>query len=160
MRRYDFNLNTFIINRLTYKYRQTVREVVDATMKSYPSANISKVINTVIRYKSSYIEFDFYSKVDLICYFMQCDHVSPSQINTLHEKLLKNIERLYYLNSPSKKMLKDMGIYESDIDQIIQIIGNSFSSVSDLEKLLAQNYYKLSDISVVSKYIIMRLINS
>lgn len=57
-------------------------------------------------------------------------------------------------------MLKDMGIYESDIDQIIQIIGNSFSSVSDLEKLLAQNYYKLSDISVVSKYIIMRLINS
>ena len=87
-------------------------------------------------------------------------YVSPSQINTLHEKLLKNIERLYYLNSPSKKMLKDMGIYESDIDQIIQIIGNSFSSVSDLEKLLAQNYYKLSDISVVSKYIIMRLINS
>lgn len=160
MRQYDFSLNTFIINRLTYKYRQTVREVVDAAMKSYPSANISKVINTVIRYKSSYIEFDFYSKVDLICYFMQCDHVSPSQINTLHEKLLKNIERLYYLNSPSKKMLKDMGIYEGDIDQIIQVIGNSFSSVSDLEKLLAPNYYKLNDISVVSKYIIMRLINS
>lgn len=39
-------------------------------------------------------------------------------------------------------------------------IGNSFSSVSDLEKLLAPNYYKLNDISVVSKYIIMRLINS
>lgn len=57
-------------------------------------------------------------------------------------------------------MLKDMGIYEGDIDQIIQVIGNSFSSVSDLEKLLAPNYYKLNDISVVSKYIIMRLINS
>lgn len=53
-----------------------------------------------------------------------------------------------------------MGIYEGDIDQIIQVIGNSFSSVSDLEKLLAPNYYKLNDISVVSKYIIMRLINS
>lgn len=67
---------------------------------------------------------------------------------------------LYYLNSPSKKLLKDMGIYEGDIDQIIRVIGSDFSSVSDLEALLARNYYKLSEISVVSRYIIARLINS
>ena len=157
---YDFKLKTFIINRLTYKYRQTVREVVDATKQSYPATNISKIINTVIRYKSSYIEFDFYSKVDLIRYFMECDKVSISLIHTLHERLLKNIEMLYYLNSPSKKLLKDMGIYEGDIDQIIRVIGSDFSSVSDLETLLAWNYYKLSEISVVSRYIIARLINS
>ncbi|MCB7514268.1 DEAD/DEAH box helicase [bacterium 210917-SL.2.15] len=157
---YDFKLKTFIINRLTYKYRQTVREVVDATKQSYPATNISKIINTVIRYKSSYIEFDFYSKVDLIRYFMECDKVSISLIHTLHERLLKNIEMLYYLNSPSKKLLKDMGIYEGDIDQIIRVIGSDFSSVSDLETLLARNYYKLSEISVVSRYIIARLINS
>lgn len=157
---YDFKLKTFIINRLTYKYRQTVREVVDATKQSYPATNISKIINTVIRYKSSYIEFDFYSKVDLIRYFMECDKVSISLIHTLHERLLKNIEMLYYLNSPSKKLLKDMGIYEGDIDQIIRVIGSDFSSVSDLEALLARNYYKLSEISVVSRYIIARLINS
>lgn len=160
MRPYDFKLKTFIINRLTYKYRQTVREVVDATKQSYPATNISKIINTVIRYKSSYIEFDFYSKVDLIRYFMECDKVSISLIHTLHERLLKNIEMLYYLNSPSKKLLKDMGIYEGDIDQIIRVIGSDFSSVSDLEALLARNYYKLSEISVVSRYIIARLINS
>lgn len=159
MRSYDFKLNTFIINRLTYKYRQTVREVVDATKRSYPGTNISKIINTVIRYKSSYIEFTFYSKVDLIRYFMQCENVSISLIGTLHERLLKNIEMLYYLNSPSKKLLKDMGIYESDIDQIIRVIGSNFSSVSDLEALLARNYYKLREISVVSRYIITRLIN-
>ena len=157
---YDFKLKTFIINRLTYKYRQTVREVVDATKQSYPATNISKIINTVIRYKSSYIEFDFYSKVDLIRYFMECDKVSISLIHTLHERLLKNIEMLYYLNSPSKKLLKDMGIYEGDIDQIIRVIGSDFSSVSELEALLARNYYKLSEISVVSRYIIARLINS
>ena len=157
---YDFKLKTFIINRLTYKYRQTVREVVAATKQSYPATNISKIINTVIRYKSSYIEFDFYSKVDLIRYFMECDKVSISLIHTLHERLLKNIEMLYYLNSPSKKLLKDMGIYEGDIDQIIRVIGSDFSSVSDLEALLARNYYKLSEISVVSRYIIARLINS
>lgn len=53
-----------------------------------------------------------------------------------------------------------MGIYEGDIDQIIRVIGSDFSSVSDLEALLARNYYKLSEISVVSRYIIARLINS
>ena len=86
--------------------------------------------------------------------------MSISLIHTLHERLLKNIEMLYYLNSPSKKLLKDMGIYEGDIDQIIRVIGSDFSSVSDLEALLARNYYKLSEISVVSRYIIARLINS
>ena len=72
---WNFNLNTFILNRLTYKYRQSVREVVDATVQFYPNTSISKIINTTIRYKSSYIEFDFYNKVDLIRYFMRCENV-------------------------------------------------------------------------------------
>lgn len=159
MKGYNFNLNTFIINRLTYKYRQTVREVVDATMHFYSHANISNVINTTIRYKSSYIEFTFYSQVDLLRYFMECEHVSPPLITTLHERLMKNIEMLYYLNSPSKKMLKDMGIYDGDIDPIIHVIGNDFSSIYDLQSLLKQNYSKLNEISIISKYIISRLIS-
>ena len=159
MRKRDFRLNTFIINRLTYKYRQTVREVVEATLSSYPNENVSKLINTTIRYKSSYIEFDFYSKVDLICYFMECDHVSSVLISTLRNRLMKNIEMLYYLNSPSKKMLKDMGIYEGDIDRIIQIIGSSFSSVSDLQQLLTKHFASMGEISVISRYIISRLIS-
>lgn len=159
MKKRDFRLNTFIINRLTYKYRQTVREVVDATLSAYPNENVSKLINTTIRYKSSYIEFDFYSKVDLICYFMECDHVSSVLVSTLHNRLMKNIEMLYYLNSPSKKMLKDMGIYEGDIDRIIQIIGSSFSTVSDLQQLLARHFASMGEISVISRYIISRLIS-
>ena len=159
MKGYNFKLNTFIINRLTYKYRQTVREVVDATMQFYSHANISNVINTTIRYKSSYIEFTFYSQVDLLRYFMECEHVSPSLITTLHERLMKNIEMLYYLNSPSKKMLKDMGVYDGDIDPIIHVIGNDFSSIDDLQSLLKQNYSKLNEISIISKYIISRLIS-
>lgn len=72
--KYDFKLDTFIINRLTYKYRQSVRDVVDATLASYPTTKVSKVINKTIRFKSSYVEFEFYSKVDLIRYFMRCDN--------------------------------------------------------------------------------------
>lgn len=89
-----------------YKYRQSVREVVDATLSAFPKANTAGVINKTIRFKSSYIEFEYYSKVDLIRYFLRCDKVDPMLINTLHDRLLKNIEILYYLNSPSKKCLK------------------------------------------------------
>lgn len=155
----NFKLNTYIINRLTYKYRQSVREVVDATVQCYPNTRISKIINTTIRYKSSYVQFDFYNKVDLIRYFMHCENVDVSLINTLHERLLKNIEILYYLTSPSKKMLKDMGIYEGDIDQIISVIGEDFASIAELQQLLADHLEQLGEISVVSRYIINRLLN-
>ena len=150
----NFKLNTFIINRLTYKYRQSVREVVDATVQSYPNTGVSKIINTTIRYKSSYVEFDFYNKVDLIRYFMRCENVDVSLINALH----KNIEIFYYLTSPSKKMLKDMGIYDGDIDQIIDVIGEDFTSIAELQQLLLQHLENLGDISIVSKYIINRLV--
>jgi hypothetical protein len=90
---------------------------------------------------------------------MECEHVSPILVTTLHERLMKNIEILYYLKSPSKKMLKDMGIYEGDIDNIIKVIGSDFSSVAELQSLLVRNYSKLNEISIVSKYIILGLIS-
>lgn len=157
-KRRDFMLDTFIINRLTYKRRQSVREVVDATMAAFKAEKIAKVINKTIRFKSSYIEFDFYSKVDLIRYFMRCDNIAQTLVDALHDKLMKNIEMLYYLNSPSKKMLKDMGIYEGDIDNIISVIGNDFNSVSDLQQLLSAHLRELGGISILSKYIITRLL--
>lgn len=159
MKEFNFKLNTFIINKLTYKYRQSIREVVDTTLQYYKNANLSDVINTTIRYKSSYIEFTFYSQVDLLRYFMECEQVSPSLISTLHERLMKNIEILYYLKSPSKKMLKDMGIYDGDIDNIIKVIGSDFSSVAELQSLLVRSYPKLNEISIVSKYVISGLIS-
>ena len=159
MKEFNFKLNTFIINKLTYKYRQSIREVVDTTLQYYKNANLSDVINTTIKYKSSYIEFTFYSQVDLLRYFMECEQVSPSLISTLHERLMKNIEILYYLKSPSKKMLKDMGIYDGDIDNIIKVIGSDFSSVAELQSLLVRSYPKLNEISIVSKYVISGLIS-
>lgn len=156
---YSFKLNTFIVNRLTYKRPQSIREVVDATIKCYSSVKVSKIINTAIRYKSSYIEFEFYSKVELIRFFMKCDNISAVLIDTLYERLLKNIEITYYINSPSKRMLKDMGIYEGDIDNIIEIIGSNFSTVSELQQLLQMHAHKFTNISIVSKYIIGRLLD-
>ena len=104
------------------------------------------------------VEFDFYNKVDLIRYFMRCENVDVSLRNTLHERLLKNIEILYYLTSPSKKMLKDMGIYDGDIDQIVAVIGENFTSIAELQLLLKDHIGELGEISVVSRYIINRLL--
>lgn len=56
-------------------------------------------------------------------------------------------------------MLKDMGIYEGDIDYIIQIIGSNFSTVSELEQMLRRYYGHFTEISIISKYVISRLIN-
>ena len=63
------------------------------------------------------------------------------------------------MTSPIKKMLKDLGIYEGDIDQIISVIGEDFSSISELQLLLKEHLDKLSGISIISRYIINRLIS-
>ena len=155
---YDFKLKTFIINKLTYLRRQSVYDVVEATKDVYHIVNISQLINTTIRLKNSFIEFDFYGKVCLIQFFMKCDKLPSYLIDTLHDRLLKNIEIIYYINSPNKKMLKDMGIYDGDIDTIIYVIGNDFSNITELQVLLKQNISKLNNISVVSRFIIDRLV--
>ncbi len=55
-------------------------------------------------------------------------------------------------------MLKDMGFYEGDIDQIISVIGDDFTSIAELQELLANNLDRLNEISIVSRYIIDRLL--
>ncbi len=158
-KKYDFKLQTYIVNRLTYLRRQSVFDVIEATRRSYPNEKVSSLINRTIRLKNSYIEFEFYSKACLIQFFMKCDKLSQYLTDTLHDKLLKNIEILYYINSPNKKMLKDMGVYDGDIDNIISIIGNDFSNITELQELLKQHYSQMNNISVVSKFIIDRLVN-
>ena len=62
---YNFKLRTFIINRLTYKYRQSVRDVVEATIRAFKNCDIPSVINSTIRLKNNYVEYEFYSKAEL-----------------------------------------------------------------------------------------------
>ena len=71
---------------------------------------------------------------------------------------MRNIELLYYINSPSRKMLKDMGIYEGDIETIIGVIGDDFETVEELQHRIRQVRYRLNDISIVSKYVIDRFL--
>lgn len=91
---------------------------------------------------------------------LPCQQVIFQGIHGIYkELLLKNIEILYYLTSPSKKMLKDMGIYDGDIDQIVAVIGEDFTSIAELQHLLEEHIEEIGEISVVSRYIISRLLN-
>lgn len=128
-------------------------------MQSYSHEDINNVIGKTISLKTSFIEFDFYSKISIIKFFMQCENVDSSIVSMIYEKLTKNIEILYYLNSPPRKMLKDIGIYDGDIDSIIDIIGEKFEKIADLQSLIKANHHKLGNISIISKYVINNLIS-
>lgn len=55
-------------------------------------------------------------------------------------------------------MVKDLGIYENDINKIINVIGEDFEDIQELRRLLKQNIKKFNNISYISKYVIKNLI--
>ncbi|HFR3529308.1 TPA: hypothetical protein ACHVA6_001849, partial [Streptococcus suis] len=58
-----------------------------------------------------------------------------------------------------KKILKDMGIYEKDINIISKIIGENISSVDELQTKLQEQYEKIiTRISVISRFIVEKMI--
>jgi len=158
---YEMKIKTFIINRLTYltRVRPNVKSVVDATMKSYVNADINDVIKKTIHLKNSYIEFDFYKRIQVIMFFMKCDKIPQNMIDTIQNKLMKHIEIIYYINAPERKMLKDMGVYDGDIETIIEIIGDDFETVDELQSRIRNHSEIMNRVSVVTKYVIRRFIS-
>lgn len=158
---YEMKIKTFIINRLTYltRVRPNVKSVVDATMKSYENADINDVIKKTIYLKNSYIEFEFYKRIQVIIFFMKCDKIPQNMIETVHNKLMKHIEIIYYINAPERKMLKDMGVYDGDIETIVEIIGDDFETVDELQNRIRNHPEIMNKVSVVTKYVIRRFIN-
>lgn len=159
-KQYKMKLQTFLINKLTYKTvpRLNIRTVVNDAMYWYEHEDINYVIKSAISYRNSYIEFDFYKRIQVILFFMKCERVEQRLIDVVNEKLMRNIELLYYINSPARKMLKDMGIYEGDIELIIGVIDDDFETVEELQNRIRQARYRLNDISIVSKYVIDRFL--
>lgn len=159
-KQYKMKLQTFLINKLIYKTvpRLNIRTVVNDAMYWYEHEDINYVIKSAISLKNSYIEFDFYKRIQVILFFMKCERVEQRLIDVVNEKLMRNIELLYYINSPARKMLKDMGIYEGDIELIIGVIDDDFETVEELQNRIRQARYRLNDISIVSKYVIDRFL--
>lgn len=157
-KKWKFKRDTFIINRLTYLTRPSVRDVVNATHEYYKHEDINDLISKTISLKSSFIEYEFLNKVEIIMYFMECEKVSNWFVETIYSKLVHNIEVIYFLSSPSKRLLKDIGIFDRDIETIVKLIGEDFSTVEELIALLRRYKNQFDGISILSRYVLNNLI--
>ena len=156
---YSAAVESCCINALINKTRPKIKDCITKVQKSFKNEKINDLISKLIKYKNSYIEHQFYKKVSIIVFFMTIEHLCPDYINTIKTEVLNIVDMLYYANSPSKKLLYDMGIYEKDIDSISSIIGEEFDDINDLKNRIQQNITKISNkISYISKYIIDNLL--
>lgn len=147
-----------IINNLLYKTRPKIKTVVDNVNRFFASRGIDIIISTTISMKTSYIEHQFYPKVMLIRYFLSLHRTSTKLLDVLDSKILGAIEFLYFASSKQKKMLIDLGLYERDVDIIINIIGSDYEDAFELKKLLQQNWSRLQGVSFISKYVMQSLL--
>lgn len=152
------SLNSFIINKLLNKRKLSIKTIVDSVIKYYKSYELDYIITHTLKLKSSYIEYEFYSKLLIIHFFLECEKVDLSIINVIDDKIKQSIDYLYYTNSRSRKLLKDLGIYEGDIDKIIKVIGDDFVDTSHLRLLLINNIKNFRGLSIISKYVIKSFI--
>ena len=156
---YYASLESCCINALINKTRPKIKDCITKVQKSFKKEQVNDLISKLIKYKNSYIEHQFYKKVSIILFFMTIDNIKIEYINTIRLEVLNIIDLLYYANSPAKKLLYDMGIYEKDIDYIINLIGEDFDDINDLKNKIQQNIVRISNkISYISKYIIDNLL--
>lgn len=142
-----------IINQLIHRQRPKIKTVVD-NVKQYFTRSIDSIISTTIKIKMSIIEHQFYPKVLLVKYFMEKQGVQKELISVLENKVISAIEYIYFTSSKQRKMLIDLGIYEQDINFIIDVIGENFEDSFELKSLLRKNLHRLESISFISKYVI------
>lgn len=151
----DDKFKCSIINELLNKQRRRVRVIIENIRKHYKSKGIDDIISSVIRIKTSYIEYSFYNKLIILLFFMKCEKVEKKYADTVDDKIKSSIDYLYFTDSPSKKLLKDIGIYDSEIQKIVNIVGDDFEDINEFKIRALNNYSKImANISVISKYII------
>ncbi|WKY47714.1 DEAD/DEAH box helicase [Eubacteriaceae bacterium ES3] len=151
-------LEVTLINKLINKQRLRIKGIIEAAIVNSRSYNIDYIISTVIRLKNSYIEYGFYSKVQLIKFFLEKKNVEEALIRNIEEKVLHSIEVIYFTNSKQKRMLLDLGIYDRDIQRIINVIGEDFDDAVHLKELLKENNNSLRNLSYISRYVINNIL--
>lgn len=151
-------LDASIIANLVNLRRPKLRHVIEKTAKHYNKVSLDFIIASTIKMKYSELEHKFYGKTKIVEYFLLLDKTDERLIEKLNDKIIRPIEILYYISSPAKKMMSDLGIYERDIDRLCCIIGDEFTNARDLIDLLRINREKFSKLSYMSRFVIDKLI--
>ena len=116
------------------------------------------VIADVIKVKNSYVEYDFSKYLNIVLFFMKQDSVDHKYIDYLVTNVVNNIGYLYYKNDPIKRILKESGVYERDIDIVFEYVKNCGEDIKLLRELLKANYPNYKDrVSFLTRYSIGRM---
>lgn len=157
------NYRATIIRNCINKQRLSIKDNIENIRNilqsdQYFQRTTDQIISDVIKIKNSYVEYDFYKYVNILAFFiLKLDNETNDAV-FLENEIINRINYTYYKDNPGKHALKELGIYEKDIDFISQQIPLDNLSLSDLQLSLAINYDKIKDgLSFISKYIITRM---
>lgn len=161
---YNF-LCMFGSNVRFYKIILSILHQENPTIKTILSdlndSDIDARINDIMFVKNSFLEHSYLSKIKILKCLLKKDLVDEALLNDLQDNLITKFDILYYVDSPEKRILKNLGIYDSDIDKLIEIIGNNFSDVNDVaDRIKAHKDLCISSVSFISRFSIKRLIGS
>ena len=149
-----------IVNLVINKNRYNVRQIVDKTIDNPGTytRTLDQVIADVIKVKNSYVEYDFSKYLNIVLFFMKQDSVDHKYIDYLVTNVVNNIGYLYYKNDPIKRILKESGVYERDIDIVFEYVKNCGEDIKLLRELLKANYPNYKDrVSFLTRYSIGRM---
>ena len=89
---------------------------------------------------------------------MKQDSVDHKYIDYLVSNVVNNIGYLYYKNDPIKRLLKESGVYERDIDTVFEYVKSCGEDIKHLRELLKTNYPNYKDrVSFLTRYSIGRM---
>lgn len=154
------NYRSGIVNLVINKNRYKVRQIVDMTIDNLGTYNrtLDQVIADVIKVKNSYVEYDFSKYLNIVLFFMKQDSVDHKYIDYLVANVVNNIGYLYYKNDPIKRILKESGVYERDIDTVFEYVKSCGEDIKQLRELLKTNYPNYKDrVSFLTRYSIGRM---
>ena len=154
------NYRAGIINLILNRSRLSIRKIVDSTLQNIGTYNrtMNQIISDVIKTKNAYVEYDFSKYLNIILFFMKQQGATVDYSNYLIEQLQNSISYIYYKNEPLKRVLKESGIYEKDIDFIFPYVKDCGEDVNMIRSLLKNNYEQYnSQVSFLTRYSINRM---
>jgi len=102
-----------IITSLLDVRRPNIKSIVNKlkSVESWSNIDTNELISEVIKVKNS-LEHQFYNRCQIIDFFLEKNNAPINISNTFKTKVIGEIEDRFYINSPCKKMLRDIGVYE------------------------------------------------
>lgn len=149
-----------IINLVLNKNRYKVRQIVDKTLENLGTykRTLDQVIADVIKVKNSYVEYDFSKYLNIVLFFMKKDSVDHKYTDYLVANIVNNIGYLYYKNDPIKRILKESGVYERDIDIVFEYVKDCGEDVTQIRTQLKGRYSDFKDrVSFLTRYSVNRM---